>query len=163
MTEKLQTPFMPGGIRWTIEDRAEQKWRHIDCWDTNPDREQLVYSDLGQCVLDWIAESPHRTIRSLPLELEVTGFSRQVPSEEAYIDSVIEDLWIRLDEEYGDPDEAQDGETSVAVKRAARQFVRATIGEFRVWNCDPCCVARVALRDFIRVNKLDRWLQGGPR
>lgn len=71
-------------------------------------------------------------------------------------DRLLEDVLERLDEEYGDPDEAS--EPTDAMQAAAVTFLATIRAEYRVWNCERVAEATVDVAAWAKSERPD-WLE----
>ena len=92
--------------------------------------------------------------------ITVFAFKRRVvDDDEPDAERLLEDVLERLDEEYGNPDEAST--PTDAMRTAAETFCAAIRAEYHVWQCDGFAQAKVNVDAWVRDRRPD-WLEVQP-
>lgn len=128
--------------------------REIVCWDCNPDREQLSYSDIQEAVVAWADEIEG----PLPATVTVYGWARmELPPAASIARDLLEWIYERTDEELGNPDGGSSSDpTPDALKAAALQFASTFRDEYEPWMCETVEQRVVRVADYVPASWLVR-------
>lgn len=103
-------------------------------------------------------------LEDLPETIELHPWVRHVPTEgeiQGLVDVILDDVFERLDERYGNPDGDRE-EPGERDRREALRFVNGVVGRLFIWRCDPVPeIVEVDVERWIRENRSD-WLSDEP-
>lgn len=131
-------------------------FEEADFYSCQADAEELFETDPDEAIeahLDNVVD-----FRPLPEEITIYGWKKVAlePRRDCLVDLAIEPVLERLDEDYGDPEEAT--EPTEAMLAATRAFIDAVLADYKVWRCEPCGQQTVAVLPWVREHRLD-WLE----
>ena len=131
-------------IHWHEYREREAKKGGI-CLYGPPGAEHLTAQDLETALADYF-EDPDICPDALPEWIEMHGFRRRelVPRGWQEPKYLVEEMLERLDEDYGNPDEAT-AATPFMVK-AAEHFVECIKRDYVVWACDAVLEIKVHVK-----------------
>lgn len=144
-------------------DANDREPAYYDCRDN----EELTWADRDEAIEDHLSYlgvlhtgmTEAEVLDALPETITVKGYARMVIPEGEIrnrVDTVLDALIERLDEEHGNPD-GDPCDVTEKMKEAALTFVKAVVAEYTVWGCEVVSEEEVDVEAWVREHCPD-WL-----
>jgi hypothetical protein len=121
----------------------------VDYWDYKSDREVFFYTTEDDAIEAFLDEASGSSCQ--PETLTLHGYSR-VKITGVNVDSPLEYVIERLDDEYGNPD--SDGtDITPAMEQAEQIFIDAILEEYVPWTCEHVVEKQINIKEWLDAKK----------